>query len=418
MMSWVDVSAAPGDYLSDRANQMRRDALRTIAGSAAALRDAVAGSTASGCITFETVVRQDAGGPDACTVTSGGGTSAATLSGTDCAIELDLFISNWGCHTGGIGANRLRTWQGRYGSDAELPAGISGAPEPACTSDADCAAIGYDDVYYGGCWDTDMPSDFVPDTCRRTWGDTSIDPNVVMNLFACDSSEYTCGALDNTVGPMADSGFKHYAMTARMLVDPYSLGTIVIPLLDPGTGTFVIMGDQSTPPIGKIIDASVTIETGRCCTTPCVDDATRDECGDDELFGPGLQCPETGGPVCLTPGLGACCDRISGLCSDGVPSANCAGQFEQFSEGAFCDDVACDLIVVGACCDGAIGTCEDTVAQDDCVGTDETFFANLLCAQIECLTNPIPTVSEWGLIVLTLTLLAAGKISFGRRRAA
>ena len=32
--------------------------------------------------------------------------------------------------------------------------------------------------------------------------------------------------------------------------------------------------------------------------------------------------------------------------------------------------------------------------------------------------DPIPTVSEWGLVVLTLLLLTGAKIYFGRRRAA
>jgi hypothetical protein len=38
-----------------------------------------------------------------------------------------------------------------------------------------------------------------------------------------------------------------------------------------------------------------------------------------------------------------------------------------------------------------------------------------MCAHIECRHNAIPTVSEWGLVVMTLLLLTGAKIYFGRR---
>jgi hypothetical protein len=42
--------------------------------------------------------------------------------------------------------------------------------------------------------------------------------------------------------------------------------------------------------------------------------------------------------------------------------------------------------------------------------------ANLVTAQHNVYPLPIPTVSEWGLIVMTLLLLTAGMVVFGRRR--
>ena len=45
---------------------------------------------------------------------------------------------------------------------------------------------------------------------------------------------------------------------------------------------------------------------------------------------------------------------------------------------------------------------------DQCPGADDALFAP------EC-QEAIPTVSGWGLIVLTLTILTGGKLVFGRR---
>jgi IPTL-CTERM motif len=39
----------------------------------------------------------------------------------------------------------------------------------------------------------------------------------------------------------------------------------------------------------------------------------------------------------------------------------------------------------------------------------------LTCAQVECMHAAIPTVSQWGLVVLTLLLLTGAKVYFGRR---
>jgi hypothetical protein len=48
--------------------------------------------------------------------------------------------------------------------------------------------------------------------------------------------------------------------------------------------------------------------------------------------------------------------------------------------------------------------------HDQCWGVDDAIFAP------GCETA-IPTISEWGLVILALLLLAAGKVYFGRRAA-
>ena len=47
--------------------------------------------------------------------------------------------------------------------------------------------------------------------------------------------------------------------------------------------------------------------------------------------------------------------------------------------------------------------------DDQCLGIDDVLFAP------ECV-DAIPTVSEWGMVTLTLLILAVGKISFSGRR--
>jgi hypothetical protein len=38
-----------------------------------------------------------------------------------------------------------------------------------------------------------------------------------------------------------------------------------------------------------------------------------------------------------------------------------------------------------------------------------------MCEEIDCASSPIPTVSGWGIAVLSLVLMIGAKIAFGRR---
>jgi hypothetical protein len=331
MLLGVSAYAAPRDGAAVE-KQARNTALRTIAGSDAVLRDAVSGNAAAGCITFSTIIRQNAGGVTACNVTSGGGSGAVTVSGNDCDIVFDSFISNWAC-VGAGAAGRLKTWQMRYGNNAELPAGMAGVPEPACATDADCVGLGF-----GDCVDTN--SDFVDDTCVRAWQNAGLTPDVIYDVAACNTGDYSCGSAANAQPPEADAGGLYYGMSARMHIDAGTLGTVVIPFLNVGLDTFVIMGDNATPAIGKPLDATIDIESGRCCTEPCVENVTRDECGNDALFGPGLLCPANGGPDC-------CNCFVNGpdpSCNDGdaCTADNC--------NGCTCVNPDTPPIAAGTCC--------------------------------------------------------------------
>ncbi len=70
----------------------------------------------------------------------------------------------------------------------------------------------------------------------------------------------------------------------------------------------------------------------------------------------------------------------------------------------------------GACCmkDGS-NECRDDMFIEECPHAELKFFPKQRCAELNCFDVLIPTVSEWGLVVLTLVLLVGAKVYFGRR---
>lgn len=67
----------------------------------------------------------------------------------------------------------------------------------------------------------------------------------------------------------------------------------------------------------------------------------------------------------------------------------------------------------GACCNYSTGDCVDNVLEADCP-PGSTFNRGLNCANLDCHAT-IPTVSEWGLVIMALLLLTCGKLYFGRK---
>jgi hypothetical protein len=65
------------------------------------------------------------------------------------------------------------------------------------------------------------------------------------------------------------------------------------------------------------------------------------------------------------------------------------------------------------------GICTDGVIQADCQGENLIWTKGAACSQVDCPATfqAIPTVSEWGLVVLALLLLVGAKVYFGRREA-
>jgi len=111
---------------------------------------------------------------------------------------------------------------------------------------------------------------------------------------------------------------------------------------------------------------------------------------------------------------GACCDLLIGVCTENVLDVDCSGAQRRWTEGAACVDVVCDAIT-GACCDhGSFGACTDGVTQAacDCPTCDWVKLGS--CSELDCPHTAIPTVSSWGLAILSLLLMTGAKIRFGR----
>jgi len=119
------------------------------------------------------------------------------------------------------------------------------------------------------------------------------------------------------------------------------------------------------------------------------------------------------GTPCGKPVEGACdvadsCDGVSKACVNGVAAA---GTSCRTSTGV-CDPAeSCDGLNKACPPDGTITSCTAVTALDGCCPSQED------CCDIDPDCDPcgIPTVSEWGLIVLALLLLAGSKVYFGRR---
>ncbi|NOS99807.1 MAG: hypothetical protein HOP29_04180 [Phycisphaerales bacterium] len=135
-------------------------------------------------------------------------------------------------------------------------------------------------------------------------------------------------------------------------------------------------------------------------------------------------CPPVGGNCAsfLAQVLGheagpdACCDTVTDLCSNENPG-DCQGADQVYTEGVLCNDLPDLCSDAGACCDTLTGDCSASFASL-CSGIFEEFTAGALCADVTCVGGDnVPTVSQWGMIALTVILLSGLTIKFGRRRA-
>lgn len=147
--------------------------------------------------------------------------------------------------------------------------------------------------------------------------------------------------------------------------------------------------------------------------TLCNDDG--DECTDDTCDGSG---------TCLHPESGLCgaCCLASKDCIDRVLPSTCTAQGGTSSgAGSTClgdtdGDGVDDL------CDNCPGVDDLIFGVDVCVGTGVPCASDADCGPggtcAPACSGAIPTVSQWGLVVLALTLLVGGKLYFGRRQPA
>jgi hypothetical protein len=187
--------------------------------------------------------------------------------------------------------------------------------------------------------------------------------------------------------------------------------------------------DCVAPAVGPCIlppAAACIRHSGACCDrTPVIDADSDGVCTDGTYPDPGdcfgdqmtwfksTPCSQAG--PCLED-LGSCCNTLAGTCST-TDIGDCQGAQRVWRKGVLCADAGCSA-VLGACCDGdTFGSCESTTSAGcDC---QKCVWSKLqTCAQVTCLHEAIPTVSEWGLVVMTLLLLTGAKVYFGRRQTA
>jgi len=110
-----------------------------------------------------------------------------------------------------------------------------------------------------------------------------------------------------------------------------------------------------------------------------------------------------------------CCTLV---CSDPEHDYCCSEWWDEQ-----CVQFARTVCAFGAWCDESLGTggaCEDYVPEPWCAAEYLAWHKGAKCDQIECERGftPIPTTPEWGLVVIVLALLTAGKVYFRRARPA
>jgi hypothetical protein len=142
-------------------------------------------------------------------------------------------------------------------------------------------------------------------------------------------------------------------------------------------------------------------------------------------FSDGQTTPDGGVTFEFRFATGACCDqRIADpalRCQNDIPQSLCPiddPRQVQWYMDTRCDEIDCPEHTGGCCDEDTFGGCEDNVPASACNSKKSVWYKDTPCTQIECTHNPIPTVSAWGLVVLTLLLLIGAKAYFGRRQSA
>ncbi len=152
---------------------------------------------------------------------------------------------------------------------------------------------------------------------------------------------------------------------------------------------------------------------GHCVGGTPVNCDDNDTCTSDTCVEPAGTCEHSSNGTC-----GACCNTLAGTCTDNRVQADCLSENAAqrvWTPGRTCGEVPCDA-VLGACCDhDPFGACTSTTLAQ-CQGGKLEWTKLASCANINCEHGAIPTVSEWGLVVLTLLLLTGAKVYFGGRR--
>jgi len=351
---------------------------------------------------------------------------------------------------------------GRCNVDCTCQIPCGGIPSNACLACDVVNDVEYTEITTGGwfkfvasapayAFDTcgiNIPGGGAYDSALSVWsGDCAAGLVLIESNDDCD---------DNTYG---------YGLNADPLASCYAIGGIASPYqsclcVDGLTlgDTYYVSDDRADSSLGRRIHFlaskrascdAIWGERGACCDTNgadqgCTDDVAAVDCvGPDKVYTENKSCgsaeagpcdciPLCAGLECGDDGCGGSC----GTCDDGVACTDdaCnAGQCVETPNNAACDDglvcnggetcslqgcvngtpLSCDN---GLYCDGA-ETCTEPAGCTP--GTPPCNPSTEICdeATDTCAPAAIPTVSEWGLAIMSLLLLVGLKVYFGRREA-
>jgi hypothetical protein len=250
-------------------------------------------------------------------------------------------------------------------------------PVIACANNAPCAAAFGEtwancDLYFGTCQAAfvDRAGTGRPDSWCADTGSGSCE------VGDCGKLNFLCYSIYPSGVGRPDAGIEYYGATVVLDIPPGAKGKYTVNLDTDQT----FMYDTGTPEPNNI---------------------------------PTLT--ETGFVVNIL--IGSCCDGNTGVCTDAVVQGECTGDQLIWTEGMSCDDIDPPCTEhTGACCDhDPFGGCTDDAIRTQCVCPTCEWSKGGVCAELECIVTPIPTVGEWGLVILNLLLLIAAKLAFGTR---
>ncbi|MCH8146833.1 MAG: IPTL-CTERM sorting domain-containing protein [Planctomycetes bacterium] len=300
------------------------------------------------------------------------------------------------------------------------------------------ARVALSQIPYACCFPDDTCQDIDSATCAADGG-------IMQGLALCGGTEACCGStigacyIADRVCCLANGDTPQGPGTACSAPEACCFGNNTCQMLDP-----LCCVDQGGTPQGP---GSTCGGMEACCdsgNSSCyMADRTCCLANGDTPNGPGSVCTATA--ACCLSGTCEVLDPLCCLVRGGVPQApgTTCGEC-----GSCClaDKDCLDDIVNGTCAavggsfNGEGSIClgdSDGDGIDDqcenCIGVDDAIFGTFVCSEtgLVCETDAdcapgetckkaclgkIPTVSEWGLIVLSLLLLTAGKIYFGYHR--
>jgi len=337
--------------------------------------------------------------------------NTATLDGSPVRLWFEVQLGGWG--------GELTTYQIAIDL-ASLSDGVGAdllRPEEPCAAEEDCYVIF---GQHSRCTDQFTKGSFVCTSGFRDYSNPRyainglIGPVDTANLLVFGSTVLPfLSAVAASPGELDDGGVYYAGTFVLDAID--AQGTYTIRTLE-NAATFMVLAGAGEIPIAEFRSAIVHVPEGRCCNLTdqtCLDGVMLGECNDQvgrTRFVEGATCD---GVDCI-PTDGACCDRRPG--SGGVcrllEEVDCpVDPLVTFTLNTECADVAC-AEATGACCERVEGTCADRRLLAACTGSTVVWHPDESCSQIACPPDfeVIPAVSDWGLVVLVISLLAVVKV--------